>query len=186
MSARFASSAICGYSIPAARLRETFDPFFRWLESTAASVWINQSPSLFAFPGILAAHTIGLGLLAGLNSALDLRLLGIALSIPPVTLTRLLPVMWFGFWLNVLSGVALLVAYPTKALTNPLFYLKLGLIAVALVILEAIVRRIRSARPILRTTKMLAVTSLLAWAATIVAGRFLAYTCTRLTVDLSC
>lgn len=163
-----------------------FDPFFRWLESTAVSVWINESPSLFAFPGILAAHTIGLGLLAGLNSALDLRLLGIARSIPPATLMRLLPVMWFGLWVNVLTGIALLIAYPTKALTNPLFYVKLGLIAVALVLLRTIVRRIHPTQPIPRMTKMLAVASLLAWAATIAAGRFLAYTCTRLTVDLSC
>src|SRR4029450_1711509 len=42
-----------------------------------------------------------------------------------------MPVMWFGFWLNAVSGVALLVAYPTKALTNPVFYLKLALIALA-------------------------------------------------------
>jgi hypothetical protein len=167
-------------------VRGMFDPFFGWLESTAVSVWINQSPSLFAFPGILAAHTIGLGLLAGLNSALDLRLLGVARSIPPTAFMRLLPVMWFGLWVNVLSGIALLVAYPTKALTNPLFYLKLGLIAVALGILRSIVRRIHPAPGVSRTTKMLAVASLMAWAATIAAGRFLAYTCTRLTVDLSC
>jgi hypothetical protein len=163
-----------------------FDPFFRWVESTAVSVWINQSPSLFAFPGILAAHTIGLGLLAGLNSALDLRLLGLARSIPPTAFMRLLPVMWFGLWVNVLSGIALLVAYLTKALTNPLFYLKLGLIAIALAILRSIVRRIHPAPPVSRMTKMLGVASLVAWAATIAAGRFLAYTCTRLTVDLSC
>jgi hypothetical protein len=163
-----------------------FDPFFRWLESTALSVWINQSPSLFAFPGILAAHTIGLGLLAGLNSALDLRLLGIARSIPPAAFTRLLPVMGFGLWVNVLSGIALLVAYPTKALTNPLFYLKLGLIALAIAMLRTITRHIRRVGPISGATKMLAAASLLAWAATIAAGRFLAYTCTRLTVDLSC
>jgi hypothetical protein len=94
--------------------------------------------------------------------------------------------MWFGLWMNVLSGVALLIAYPTKALTNPLFYVKLGLIAVALAILRAIVRQVRPAQPISGVTKMLAVASLLAWAATIAAGRFLAYTCTRLTVDLSC
>ncbi len=99
---------------------------------------------------------------------------------------RLLPVMWFGLWMNVLSGIALLIAYPTKALTNPLFYLKLGLIAVALMILRTLVRRIHPVRPIPATTKALAVASLMAWAATISAGRFLAYTCTRLTVDLSC
>jgi hypothetical protein len=44
---------------------DMFDPFFRWSESRAVSVWINPSPSLFGFPGIVAAHTIGLGLLAG-------------------------------------------------------------------------------------------------------------------------
>jgi hypothetical protein len=163
-----------------------FDPVFRWLESTTVSVWINQSPALYAFPGILAAHTIGLGLLAGLNSALDLRVLGVARNIPPATFLRLLPLMWIGLWMNVLSGIALLVAYPTKALTNPLFYVKLGLIAAALVLLRMIVRHVRPASTIAGTTKILAAGSLLVWAATIAAGRFLAYTCTRLTVDLSC
>jgi hypothetical protein len=45
----------------------------RWLESTTFNDWIAESTSLLPFPGILAAHTIGLGLLAGLNGALDLR-----------------------------------------------------------------------------------------------------------------
>ena len=163
-----------------------FDPFFAWLESTALSVWIVESPSLFAFPGILAAHTIGLGLLAGLNGALDLRLLGVAPKIPPAAFIRFLPVMWFGLWLNVVTGLALLLAYPTKALTNPVFYLKLALIAVALLILRETIRRIRRDSAISGTTKVLAAASLVAWAATITAGRLLAYTCTRLTVDLSC
>ena len=44
---------------------------------------------------------------------------------------RFLPVMWFGFWLNAISGVLLLIGYPTKALTNPVFYLKLLFIALA-------------------------------------------------------
>ena len=163
-----------------------FDPFFRWLESTPVSVWIVESPSLFAFPGILAAHTVGLGLLAGLSIALDLRLLGIARSIPPAAFTRLLPVMWFGLWVNVLTGIALVIAYPTKALTNPVFYLKLGLIAAALAMLRSILRRAGPAQTVPRTTRILAAASLLAWAAVITAGRFLAYTCTRLTVDSPC
>jgi hypothetical protein len=163
-----------------------FDPFFRWLEATAVSVWIVESPSLFAFPGILAVHTVGLGLLAGLNSALDLRLLGIARSIPPTAFTRVLPVMWFGLWVNVLSGIALVIAYPTKALTNPVFYVKLGLIAAALAILRSILGRASPGPAVPAPTKMLAVASLLTWAAVITAGRFLAYTCTRLTVDSPC
>jgi hypothetical protein len=163
-----------------------FDPFFRWLEATAVSLWIVESPSLFAFPGILAVHTVGLGLLAGLNGALDLRLLGIARSIPPAAFTRLLPTMWFGLWVNVLSGIALVIAYPTKALTNPVFYLKLALIAAALAILRSIVGRVGPEQTVPATTKLLAAASLLVWAAVITAGRFLAYTCTRLTVDSPC
>ena len=41
-------------------------------------------------------------------------------------------VMWLGFWLNTASGLLLLIGYPTKALTNPVFYMKLLLIAVGM------------------------------------------------------
>lgn len=163
-----------------------FDPLFRWLESTAFTVWIVESPSLFAFPAVLAAHTIGLGLVAGLNGALDLRLLGVARGIPAASFTRFLPIMWFGFWLNAVTGVALVLAYPTKALTNPVFYLKLGLIAAAVVMLRAVLRRLRQGESESRALKILAIASLVSWAAAITAGRLLAYTCTRLTVDLGC
>jgi hypothetical protein len=162
------------------------DPWLRWLESSAFSVWVNESPSLLAFPGILAAHTIGLGLLAGLNAALDLRLLGAARGIPTHAFTRFLPVMWFGLWVNVLTGIALVLAYPTKALTNPVFYLKLALIALALLILRSILRRIAAGVPAPSILKVLAVASLVSWVGAITAGRLLAYTCTRLTVDLVC
>ena len=54
---------------------------------------------------------------------------------------RFLPVLWAGFWLNAASGLLLLIGYPTKALTNPVFYLKLTLIAVAMVLLVRISRK---------------------------------------------
>ena len=117
---------------------------------------------------------------------MNLRLLGIAPQIPPPAFTRFLPVMWFGLWVNVVTGVALVIAYPTKALTNPVFYLKLTLIAAALVILRTTLGRVRGASTISGSTKVLAVLSLIAWAAAIAAGRLLAYTCSRLTVDSLC
>ena len=165
-----------------------FDPFFAWLESTSFSVWVRESPSLFSFPIILAVHTIGLGLLAGINVALDLRMLGFAARVPLAEFRRLWPFLWLGLWLNVLSGLALLAAYPTKALTNPVFYIKLALIAVALLILRS-VRRFwpadETAPAILqrRSIKPLAIASLVCWAGAITAGRFLAYTYIRLMVD---
>ena len=163
-----------------------FDPLFSWLESSSWSAWIVGSPSLFAFPGILAAHTIGLGLLVGLSAAFDLRLLGVAPGIPPRAFARFLPVMWFGLWLNVVTGLALLLAYPTKALTNPVFYLKLTLIAAGLQTLRTTLRHVREGLAVSRSTKQLAALSLVLWIAAITSGRLLAYTCSRLTVDFPC
>lgn len=94
--------------------------------------------------------------------------------------------MWVGLWVNVVTGVALVIAYPTKALTNPVFYLKLTLIAFALAILRTTLRRVRATASISPSTKVLAALSLVAWAGAITAGRFLAYTCSRLTVDVLC
>ena len=165
-----------------------FDPFFAWLEATSFSIWMRESPSLFSFPMILAAHTIGMGLLAGINVAVDLRMLGFASRVPLVEFRRLWPFLWLGLWMNVLSGLALLAAYPTKALTNPVFYIKLSLIAVALLILRSM-RRFRltdepaPAIPQRRSIKTLAIASLVCWAGAITAGRFLAYTYIRLMVD---
>jgi len=157
------------------------DSWFLWLESTAFSIWMRESSALYAFPGILAAHTIGLAFIAGLNVALDLRLLGVAARIPAATFERFLPLMWLGLWLNVLSGIALLIGYPTKALTNPVFYLKLTFIAVALVILKQVRRRLSSEPVPSRALKMLAAASIACWAGAVVAGRLLAYTYSRLT-----
>lgn len=164
-----------------------FDPFFLWLESTAFSIWVRESPSVFAFPIILAAHTIGLGLLVGLNGALNLRLLGFVRGIPAGTFRVFLPLMWLGLWMNVVTGVALLIAYPTKALTNPVFYLKLALIAIALIILRMVLQRGLSDDVAPRGLKILAAASLVVWGASIAAGRLLAYTCTQLMMgSLSC
>ena len=82
-----------------------------------------------------------------------------------------------------LTGIALLIGYPTKALTNPVFYLKLGLIAIGLAILRAIFRRTGSGHAAMGITKVLAAALLIAWIATIMAGRLLAYTYTWLSVD---
>ena len=152
--------------------------FLVWLESTGFSVWMRESPSVFSFPMILAAHTIGLGLLAGLDVAHSLRVLGLAPGIPYAAFNRFLPLMWVGLGTNVASGVALLIGYPTKALTNPVFYLKLSLIGVALVLVR-IIRR----DPQHRSARMLATVSLLCWAGAIVTGRLLAYTYTYLDVS---
>jgi hypothetical protein len=144
--------------------------FTAWLESTGFSTWIREEPSVWAFPAVLSMHTVGMGLAAGVNAAIAVRILGGAPNVPIVEMRRFLPVMWFGFWLNFVSGIGLLVGYPTKALTNPDFYLKLALIAVGVALVGPIRRRIED------FPKKLAVASLVCWGGAIVSGRLLAYT----------
>jgi len=162
------------------------DPFLIWLESTALSQWIVGSESMFAFPGILAIHAIGMGFAVGICLALDLRILGVAPGVRIAEMRRFVPIVWTAFWINAISGLLLLIGYPTKALTNPVFYLKLLLIGVGLWLFSRIGRRVfndtagddRAPSPIVQR---LAVISLVCWVAAITAGRFLAYTYHRLT-----
>src|SRR6185436_3554688 len=158
------------------------DPFFLWLEATPLSQWITQSTSVFAFPAILSAHAIGMGLAAGINAMFALHILGVARGVRSRELSRFVPFMWFGFWLNFISGVLLLIGYPTKALTNPVFYLKLTLIAAAMGLYVLIRRRLFDVADVVnnRSLRFIAGTSLVCWAGAITAGRLLAYTYTRL------
>jgi hypothetical protein len=165
------------------------EPFFVWIEATSFSTWLRESPSLWVFPFILILHTVGLAFFVGANIAWDVRVLGFSLGIPLDALRRYFLVMWTGFWINAVSGVLLLTAYPTKALTNPLFYVKLALIGLGIVLALRIRREVQgtgneSDAP--RVARTLAAASLACWVAVIFAGRLLAYTCTRLTVDSSC
>jgi hypothetical protein len=162
------------------------DPFLVWLESTSLSQWVVGSPSMFAFPGILALHAIGMGFAVGICLALDLRVLGVAPGVQLAEMRRFVPIVWVAFWLNAISGMLLLIGYPTKALTNPVFYLKLLLIGVGLWLFRRIGLRVfgepsgddRGELPWLRR---LAVVSMVCWVGAVTAGRFLAYTYTRLT-----
>jgi hypothetical protein len=162
------------------------DPFFIWLESTALSQWIVGSPSMFAFPAILAVHAIGMGFAVGICLALDLRILGVAPGVRIAEMRRFVPLVWIAFWINAISGVLLLIGYPTKALTNPVFYLKLLLIGVGLWLFSRIGRRVfdetagdqGAETPIVQR---LAIVSLVCWVGAITAGRLLAYTYHRLT-----
>jgi len=160
--------------------------FFVWIETSALSVWVRESPSVFAFPTILSFHTLGMGIVAGLSAAVDLRILGFAPRVPLTATKRYFPLLWFGFWLNAASGVVLLIGYPTKALTNPLFYGKLLCVGLGATVQMLIRRRVlvdgaNDSGAVAPPGRMLAAISLGLWASAITTGRLLAYTYSKLT-----
>lgn len=160
--------------------------FLRSIEDSGFSTWLRESESPFAFYFVLLFHTFGLALLVGANTVMDLRILGIAREIPLAPLKRLFRIMWTGFGINAVTGVLLIIAYPTKALTNPVFYIKLTLIAFALWILTLMKDRVFDDASLNEAGMMargasLAKWSLFLWIGAISAGRLLAYTYKYLT-----
>ncbi len=88
------------------------DAVFLAIESTSLSIWLRESPSLWVFPFALILHTWGLAFLVGANVVLDVHILGLIPGVPLPSLERYFLVMWVGFWVNLASGLALLIAYP--------------------------------------------------------------------------
>jgi hypothetical protein len=154
---------------------------FKTIEESGLSSWIRDSPSVFAFWFILSFHAIGMGLLVGTSAIIDLRLLGVARDLPIAPLKGLYGILWGGFWIQLLSGTLLLIAYPTKALTNPDFYIKLTLIGLAVAVMRIMHKRVFSDSSLSDAAMMtkgraLAMWSLVLWGGAVTAGRLLAYT----------
>jgi hypothetical protein len=156
------------------------DTFLAWIESSALSEWVRGSECICAFPGIITVHTICMGLLAGGSTAIDLRILGFAPGIPIERTAGLLPLLWVAFAVNAITGTILLIAYPTKQLTNPVFYVKVAMIAAAVWLFYRVGRVIThfpaGQKAATAEARLLAIASITAWVALIVAGRLLQYT----------
>ncbi|MEM6706482.1 MAG: hypothetical protein AAF690_27460, partial [Acidobacteriota bacterium] len=81
--------------------------------------------------------------------------------------------------LNLATGLGLMLAYPTKALTNPLFYGKLLIVGIGLAAFVRLRRHLGGEEPAPVAVRLACLSSA-AWILAIFAGRFLAYTYTRL------
>jgi uncharacterized membrane protein len=153
--------------------------FLLWLEQSGFSTWVREGGSTWGYPFILFMHTLGLGTLAGVSGAVNLRVLGFAPNIPLAPLKRLFPLMWLAFAVTAVSGTALLVADATTKLASPVFYVKMVFVALAVVNLQLIKRQVFTDRagdmPLAPNGRLLAVTSLLLWMAATTSGRLMAY-----------
>jgi hypothetical protein len=155
--------------------------FLTWLEQTGFSIWVRESPSLFAYPMILFLHTAGLAFLVGPSIVIGSRILGFPRILPLAPLERFYPIMWIGFWVNAISGVFLLVSDATTKFTNWDFYVKLSFIIVAVIALQMLRGRAfrdpaRNGAALLPTTaRALAIIILVCWSGAIFAGRLMAY-----------
>lgn len=137
-------------------------------ESGALSIWVRESP--LVFPTLLIAHALGMGVIVGMNVFLAWRLYSGADR--SEVHRSFEPIVWSGFGVSLISGLLLLAGYPAKALTNPVFYLKVLLLVTGLVWFRAL----RNPPVSISRTRLHAIALLLVWFATVTSGRLLAYT----------
>jgi hypothetical protein len=152
---------------------------YTWLEATSLSIWVREAPTIWAFATIITLHTFGMGVLVGASAVLDLRLLGIARTIPLGPLSTLYRVMWAGFWLNLVTGSLLFAADATSRGTQWLFFVKMSFVVLGVVATVRIRKHVYggNAEPttVDATARRLAVVSLAAWVLATTSGRLLAY-----------
>ncbi len=156
---------------PAATLAEP-------LANTALARWLQTG---WVFPIVESVHILSFALLVGAIAVVDARLLGLLrhAAIEPV-LRSALPVALVGFCGAVASGSLLFVADAAGLLANRAFVAKVALLMLAG--LNAAAFHASAAKEALRSTdppglamRAAGATSLLLWAAVIVAGRLIAY-----------
>ena len=150
--------------------------FSRWLEATPLSQLIQTTS--WAIPGIQVIHILCLATLFALALNLCLRVAGRGLVAEPLRSLagRFVPGMWICLGLLLVSGSLLIVAEPSRTITNRVFYLKMGLLVIAIALtvwLAAVARREPEKPSPLRVA--VAALCMLVWTGIIVAGRYIAY-----------
>ena len=149
------------------------------LHDSAFSTWLREAETVWAFPTVLTIHTFGMMLLVGCAWLVDLRLLGVAPTIPLGPLRPLFRIMWVAFWINLATGMLLFIADPERKATSLLFGFKLLLIIINLPLLRRLERVTYRESPepitVAGGTRRLAAASAMLWAGTIFAGRLLGY-----------
>ena len=152
--------------------------YFEWLQDLPFPMWIAGSESLWSFPFVLFLHAVGMGLSVGAAFVICLRLVGVARPLPVSSLRIFFKMFWAGFFLNLVTGSILFAAHATTTGYIPMYYLKLMLIAIGMVLSVPIRKFVDgdgSDGMIPSRVKGLAAVSLLVWVGVITAGRLIAY-----------
>jgi hypothetical protein len=155
---------------------------FDWLEANPIGEWIRST--VITFYMLEAVHVIGIVLLFGSLTIMDLRLVGVILrgvAVHEVT-SRLRPATWVGFALAAASGSMMFLSSVAVYVANTQFWLKMGVIGFAganmlffeLVTAKRATELGESAH--LGRQRLAGLTSILAWCVVIVLGRWIGFT----------
>lgn len=153
-----------------------------WIGSTSLSMAFQDA--LWVIPTSQSIHIIAIGMVFGSTFVLNLRLLGIRLnqrSISELTET-LLPWLWSGLVVLVVTGIVQMIAEPGRQLKTPHFLVKMVLVMLVVGLTRLFQKQVQlnpakwdvvNSSP--TAGKRFAIVSLVLWVSIIILGRMIAY-----------
>lgn len=150
-----------------------------WMEQSGLGIWVAQSPAGYYI--MLAFHSVGLAALVGAAYVIAFRLLGFLKPIPLTALDRFYKIGIFGFYINLLSGIAIFFSEANKAFHSNSFRWKILLVVLGMICTVTIHKTVLQRTDNLlsgkvpASAKTLAAISFVLWTATIIVGRMMAY-----------
>ena len=156
----------------------TATDFYHSVTATAFSQFIQRTHGMIA--SIQMVHITCLACVFALGLALALKLAGGGFDSESLDSLsrRFVPAIWIFVALLLVSGALLIIAEPVRSLPKPVFYIKMALVVLAIIMTSAIAGRARRAQRAGATapvSKAMAVVYMLVWCSIIVAGRMIAY-----------
>jgi len=151
---------------------------FDWLQYSSPLVAMRSSAWLF--PAIASVHLLGLAMLGGAVLVVDLRLLGLGLTRPPVADVGRDAQPWLVASLCVMvpTGLLLFMCFATKYYYLTAFWIKVGAVLLALAFTFSVRRRVLLAADgavIAFKRKLVGAISLSLWATIALAGRLIGF-----------
>jgi len=155
--------------------------FLVTLEQSTLGAAIRQS--VWIYPAANVGHILALTLLAASVAVMDLRLLGaFRETVPAAVIVPARRVAMLALTLMLLTGLTLFTAEASHVAMNPVFQLKMGLIALAVLnalivqrTLPAVLTKTPAMTPLPARFRVAAVISLALWFCVAAAGRLIAY-----------
>jgi hypothetical protein len=157
--------------------------FCNWLAATPLSHTIQSAG--WIIPALQTIHILSVAVVFTSATLVDLRiwrLLERDVPLPEIA-RRFLPTIWPVLLILLLTGSLLIIGEPRRSLLNSTFYLKMALLAVAIMLTAGLQRSISSSsnpwdksRWRRLAGQFAAAVSILVWCGILFAGRWIAYT----------
>jgi hypothetical protein len=157
--------------------------FSKWLAATSLSHTIQTTT--WIIPSLQTIHILSVAAVFSAAILVDLRIWRVLERNEPLpdVARRFLPTIWPVLLILLVTGSLLIIGEPRRSLVNSTFYIKMALLAVAIVLTAVLQRSIASSpdfwdgnRGRRIAGRLAAAVSILVWCGILFAGRWIAYT----------